>query len=67
MNEERVIDLETKYLHQEMALEKIQKAMLAQDEVIHQLDKTVKLLNEKMQALLNGGAQPPVNERPPHY
>jgi uncharacterized coiled-coil protein SlyX len=67
MSDERLIDLETKYLHQEMALDKIQQALGAQDEVILKLEKTVKQLNEKVSALLNGGAQAPVNEKPPHY
>jgi SlyX protein len=67
MNDERLIDLEIKFAHQEMALEELQKAVYDQNAVIDRLEKTVKLLKGKLNAIERGDGAPPVNEKPPHY
>jgi SlyX protein len=67
MNEDRLIDLEMKFAHQDMALEELQKAVVDQSAAINQLENTVKVLKEKLDAVIRGDAAPPVNEKPPHY
>ena len=67
MNDERLVDLEMKFAHQEMALEQLQKAVFDQNVVIDQLEKAVKMLKDKLDATMRGDGAPPVNEKPPHY
>jgi SlyX protein len=67
MSEDRLIDLETKFAHQEMTLEELQKVVLDQNVVIDRLEKTLKILKDRLDALVRGDGSPPVNEKPPHY
>lgn len=67
MSEERLIDLEIKFAHQEMTLEELQKAVFEQNAVIANLEKSLKVMKDKLEAVLRGDGAPPVNEPPPHY
>ena len=67
MSEERLIDLEMKFAHQERALEELQKTVYEQHAIIESLEKKLKLLKEKFEGTLAGGGESPANEKPPHY
>ena len=64
MNENRIIELETKIAHQEMALEELQKSVHDQSMVIDKLQKTLKVLQQSVE---NSIEPAPRNEKPPHY
>ena len=66
MTEDKQIELEIKYSHQEIALEELQKTVWEQQVRLERLEKTVQRLTDR----LNGGVDPeigPANEKPPHY
>lgn len=67
MDEQRLIDLETKFLHQELALENLNQALLQQLTMIENLEKNLKLLTAKFEAATGGPEIGPANEKPPHY
>jgi SlyX protein len=66
MSEQRLIELETKFSHQESIVEELQKALYDQYKFIENLEKKLKLLTERF----DGAAKPdigPGDEKPPHY
>lgn len=68
MSESRLIDLETKFSHQENAIEELQQAMHAQYLIIEKLEKSVKLLTEQIRTIAESENQiGPASEKPPHY
>ncbi len=67
MDEQRMIELETKFLHQEMAIENLHQALLKQMAMIESLEKNLKLLTAKFEAATNDHEVGPANEKPPHY
>ena len=68
MIEERLIDLETKFSHQEIALETLQQLVYEQHKKIEELEgksaRVAKLLNYFDREGQDVG---PANEKPPHY
>jgi SlyX protein len=68
LDEERMIDLETKYAHQEVALEALQQTVLEQQKIIDRLTAKLERLTRRLDALGDGGLDiGPANEKPPHY
>jgi len=68
MNESRIIDLETKITHQELAIEELQKVTHEQYLMIEKLEKNLKVLIERLKAIsANENPIGPANEKPPHY
>jgi SlyX protein len=68
MDEEKLIQLEIKISHQEMAIEILQKNFYDQQLAIEKLEKSLKLLRDRFEGVSNGqGEIMTVNEKPPHY
>jgi SlyX protein len=68
VEQDRLIDLEIKISHQEMAIEKLQEMVYAQDAAIQNLEKILKMTRERIEAVARGEGQVgPANEKPPHY
>ena len=66
MHEERLIELETKYAHQEHAVEDLQRVTYEQHLVIERLTKDLKRLGDRLESLLNPDVGPS-DQKPPHY
>ncbi len=70
MNEERLIELETKISHQEFQIEKLSHSVATLEITIFQLEETMRALVKRIQDLLKSGGgieTGPGNEKPPHY
>ncbi len=68
MNDERLIQIETKLAHQEQMLMELDNALTTQQSTIMTLERMCASMAERLQSL--GGdetAAPPGDERPPHY
>ncbi len=63
MNEQRLIDLESKVSHQEIQIEELQQTVHAQYLLIEKIEKKLKQLTSQMDKTL------PIigHARPPHY
>ena len=68
MSESRLIDLETKFLHQDSAIEVLKKAVHDQYLMIEKLEKNIKLLTDQMKRI-SESENPigPAAVKPPHY
>jgi len=68
MNEDRIIDIETRLAFQDGSLQELNQALCRQQQRIEQLEETCRLLLGRMRelsdSLTEGGA---TDERPPHY
>lgn len=64
MNEERLIDLETKVTFQEHQIEELRQTVHEQYLAIARLEKTVKTLTEQV---VTGEGNDPAHVKPPHY
>ena len=66
--ETRFIDLETKIAHQELLLEELSQVLYEQQKTIDKLEKSLTLLNKRMEESAAGGPEiGPANQKPPHY
>ena len=68
MNDERLIQIETKLAHQEQMLMELDNALTTQQSTIMTLERMCASMADRLQSL--GGdetAAPPGDERPPHY
>ena len=68
MNDERLVQIETKLAHQEQMLMELDDALTTQQSTIMTLERMCASMAERLQSL--GGddtASPPGDERPPHY
>lgn len=68
MNEERLINIETKIAFQEDMIEELSKTIYQQQQRLDRLTAACQSLAEHLEALAtakDGGM--PANERPPHY
>jgi uncharacterized coiled-coil protein SlyX len=65
---ERMIELETKISHQEIAIEELQAVSIDQHALITLLQKNLKQLTDRFDgATTNQPEIGPGNEKPPHY
>ncbi len=68
MDEERLIDLETKLSHQEHLLSELDDALTSQQAQIGQLELLCKSLLDRIKSLPDGDSGGGTgDERPPHY
>ncbi|MBK9161629.1 MAG: SlyX family protein [Nitrosomonadales bacterium] len=69
MNEERLIDIETKLAFQEDQIDELNKTVYQQQQKLDQLTEVCKALAGQVRALAEAGndGKSPANERPPHY
>ncbi len=64
MNEQRLIDLETKFSHQDLLIEELRQTVHEQYLAIEKLEKSLKILTERM---ASGAEIDPAHVKPPHY
>lgn len=62
--EQRIVDLELRYMREEKLLHELNDVVVAQQRAIDELIAEVKRLREQ---ILSGVESPPQGERPPHY
>ena len=68
MNEDRLIELESKISHQEFTIEKLNQLVREQEMIIYQLDSKVSVLDKKFKEIEGlGNETGPANQKPPHY
>ena len=62
-------ELQERLAHQELAIEELTRALLAQEEHCRALERRLARLAERLQRLERDGEAPfdPLTERPPHY
>lgn len=65
MNEQRLIDIETKLAHQEILIEELNRVISQQQADISELEKAVKILAKKARSETKPIG--PADQRPPHY
>ena len=67
MDEQRLIDLETRAAFQEDAIQQLSDVVYRQQKQIDQLENLCKLLAQKIQDLDAGDLIDTSDEKPPHY
>jgi SlyX protein len=68
LDENRVIEIETKLAHQEHLLSELNEALTDQQAQISGLERLCQSLIERVKSLLDSSpADQPTDERPPHY
>ncbi|MCH7980120.1 MAG: SlyX family protein [Proteobacteria bacterium] len=68
MNEDRLVQIETKLAHQEQMLMELDDALTTQQSTIMTLERMCASMAERMQSLSGDEtAAPRGDERPPHY
>ena len=71
MNDDRIIALEIKISHQELAIEALEQSLYEQQILLGKMKKSFKRLKERVEAFVGGeGGAPPASsgsEKPPHY
>ena len=68
MDENRLIDIETKLAHQEHSLAELNTALTNQQKQLTLLEDLCESLVDRMRSISDGGAVGnPSDERPPHY
>lgn len=67
MDDEKIIDIETKLAHQEHLLEALDEALTNQQAQIADLEHLCQSLIERIRTLSEGGDGESGDEPPPHY
>jgi SlyX protein len=68
MNEDRLINIETKITYQEDLLEELNKTVYQQQQKLDQLEEICRALAGQVRSLAEAGNEGKAgNERPPHY
>lgn len=68
MNEQRVAELETKIAYQEVSIQELDKAVIAMQKQIDDLEVCCQMLKERIKDINNLVPGHDVgNEKPPHY
>ncbi len=69
MNDERLINIETKITFQEDQIEELNKTIYQQQQKIERLEAICEALARQVRSLgeAGGDGKAPANERPPHY
>lgn len=67
MNDEKIIDIETKLAHQEHLLASLDDALSNQQAQIIELENLCQSLVERIRALSEAGGEEQNDETPPHY
>lgn len=67
-DEQRLIDIETKILQQELSIEELHQVIYRQQKTIDQLEVKITGLVQRFREVSAGGPEiGPGNEKPPHY
>ncbi|MBX9767521.1 MAG: SlyX family protein [Bdellovibrionales bacterium] len=66
MNEQRLIDLETKVSYQEVLVEELRQTVHEQYLAIEKLEKSLKVMTDRIRQA-DASTLAVVNEKPPHY
>jgi uncharacterized coiled-coil protein SlyX len=66
MDELRVVELESKVSHHEIAIEELQKTLYEQHLIVEKLEKSLKQFTGRLDEAL-GPDVGPGNQKPPHY
>lgn len=67
MNEERLINLEIKFAHQEEFLQQLNLVVTTQQKTIERLEKEILDLKSNMTSGSVDGARTLADDKPPHY
>jgi SlyX protein len=68
MNEDRLVNIETKIAFQEDAIEELNKVVYLQRKKLGQLEAICESLARHIESMeKTGSGSPTANERPPHY
>jgi SlyX protein len=68
VNEQRLIEVETRLAHQERLLGDLDQALSSQQAQLMRLEQLCQTLVERLRSLAESApAAPPGDERPPHY
>lgn len=68
MEEQRLIDIETKVLYQENTIEQLNQVVCRQQDQIEQLEKKIERLTKNFKSILDMSEDVrPGHEKPPHY
>lgn len=68
MNEERLIEIETKIAHQEVQIEDLNQVIIRQQSTIDDLETKLTKLIERFKEVAGSGPDiGSANEKPPHY
>lgn len=65
--DEKIIDIETRMAFQDDSIQELSDVLYRQQQRIDQLEKTVLLLLNKIEDLMQEGGGKIVDEKPPHY
>ncbi|MEE2729968.1 SlyX family protein [Ketobacter sp.] len=65
--EDKIVDIETRLAFQDDTIQQLSDIIYRQQQQIDQLDKTVKMLVERMQDVMHALPGKIVDEKPPHY
>ncbi len=67
MNEDRIIDIETRLTFQDGVLQELNQVVCQQQRRIEGLEETCRMLLLRLRELSQDPATGPTDERPPHY
>ena len=68
MDNQKLIDIETKLAYQEDLIQELNKTVHSQQLKLDQLEEAMRLLTIRYNSLAEqGGSEYPVDEKPPHY
>ena len=67
MDDEKIIDIETKLAHQEHLLSALNDALTSQQVQIAELEQLCKSLVDRIRALSEAGGEERDDQPPPHY
>ena len=67
MNEERIIEIETKLTHQEDLLAQLNDALTNQEAQLNELEHRWRMLHDRIESLAADADSDPTADEPPHY
>jgi SlyX protein len=67
MDEQRLIELETKIAHQEHLIGVLNETVTRQELTLHQLREAMAVLAKRMKESVDAGTASLPHEKPPHY
>jgi SlyX protein len=66
--EERITELELRFMHQEQTIQELNETVYRQEQVIGRLEREFSLISEQLSmSAASSGSEPDGEERPPHY
>lgn len=65
--EERITDLELRFMHQEKTIQELNDTVYRQEQALVRLERQVAMLVEQLRSLPPAAGEQDLVERPPHY